>query len=234
MAIDLGSSHTSATPAGTPPRGLTPPAATRTRAPGWRDPRLWVGVVVVAASVLLGARVVGSADDSVTVWAAAGDLAAGAPLAADDLVAVRVRFADATDLAAYLPTDEALPSGATLTRGIGAGELLPVAAIGSGGGSGLLQLPVAVEPEQLAGAVTGGARVNVYLVARGGGERGYDSGEPVLEDVAVLDAGLADEGYAASGLRRIVLAVPEEDAARFYGLLGDLTDPLVSVAVRAG
>ena len=114
----------------------------------------------------------------------------------------------------------------------GAGELVPGAAVGTGGDSDLLQLAVAVEPEQLAGAVAAGSRVNVYLVARGGGDRGHDSGEPVLEDVVVVDAAAADDGYAASGLRRLVLAVPEEDAGRYYGLLGSLTDPLVSVAVR--
>lgn len=234
MAIDLGTSRTAApgSDTGAPSRPLSPPAATRSRAPGWRDPRLWVGVVVVAASVLLGARVVGSADDTVTVWAAAEEIAAGTTVTPEDLVAVRVRFADDTDLAAYLPTSGTLPADATVTRAIGAGELVPSAALGASGSSGLLQVPVAVEPEQLSGAVAGGTRVNVYLVARGGGERGYDSGEPVLEDVAVVDAGFAEEGYAASGLRRIVLGVPEEDAARFYGLLGSLTDPLVSVAVR--
>ncbi len=190
VAIDLG------TPPAAPPTSA--PTATRTRTPGWRDPRLWVGVVVVAGSVLLGARVVGAADDTVTVWAAAAEL----------------------------------PADAVLERSVGAGELVPGAALGAGGDSDLLQLAVAVEPEQLAGAVAAGSRVNVYLVARGGGDRGHDSGEPVLEDVVVLDAAAADDGYAASGLRRLVLAVPEDDAGRYYGLLGSLTDPLVSVAVR--
>lgn len=230
VAIDLGTSHASG--AGAPPRPLTPPSATRSRTPGWRDPRLWTGVVVVAGSVLLGARVLGAADDTVAVWAAAEELAPGTTLAAEDLVAVRVRFADDTDLSAYLPTSGVLPAEAILTRGVGVGELLPTAALGEAGETGLLQVPVAVEPEQLAGAVAPGTRVNVYLVARGGADRGYDSGEPVLEDVAVLDAALTDEGYAASGLRRVVLAVPEKDAGRFYGLLGSLGDPLVSVAVR--
>lgn len=226
MVIDLGTSQ------GAPPRPLAPPAATRSRAPGWRDPRLWVGVVVVAASVLLGARVLGAADQTVTVWAAATELAPGTVLAEDDLVALRVRFADDTDLSAYLLTTQSLPAGATLTRGVGAGELVPAAALGEPGDTGLLQVPVAVEPEQLAGGVVAGSRVNVYLVSRGGADRGYDSGEPVLEDVAVLDATAPDDGYAASGLRRLVLGVPEQDAARFYGLLGSLTDPLVSVAAR--
>ena len=225
MAIDLGTVQGTARP-------LTPPAATRSRAPGWRDPRLWIGVVVVAGSVLLGVRVVGAADDSTTVWAAATELAPGTALEADDLVPVRVRFTDETDLSAYLTADDALPADATLTRGVGAGELVPAAALGAAGDTGLLQVPVAVEPEQLAGAVTTGSRVNVYLVSRGGADRGHDSGEPVLEDVAVLDAASPDEGFSASGLRRLVLGVPEEDASRFYGLLGSLSDPLVSVAAR--
>jgi hypothetical protein len=225
VAIDLGTVQGTARP-------LTPPAATRSRAPGWRDPRLWIGVVVVAGSVLLGVRVVGAADDSTTVWAAATELAPGTALEADDLVPVRVRFTDQADLSAYLLADDALPADATLTRGVGAGELVPAAALGAVGDTGLLQVPVAVEPEQLAGAVATGSRVNVYLVSRGGADRGHDSGEPVLEDVAVLDAASPDEGFSASGLRRLVLGVPEEDASRFYGLLGSLSDPLVSVAAR--
>lgn len=225
MAIDLGTVQGTAPP-------LTPPAATRSRAPGWRDPRLWIGVVVVAGSVLLGVRVVGAADDSTTVWAAATELAPGTALEPDDLVPVRVRFTDEADLAAYLPADDALPAEATLTRGVGAGELVPAAALGAAGDTGMLQVPVAVEPEQLAGAVTTGGRVNVYLVSRGGADRGHDSGEPVLEDVAVLDAASPDDGFSTSGLRRLVLGVPEEDASRFYGLLGSLSDPLVSVAAR--
>ncbi|MBU2074021.1 MAG: flagellar biosynthesis protein FlgA, partial [Actinobacteria bacterium] len=80
-------------------------------------------MVVVAGSVLIGARVIGAADDTVTVWAAAQELPAGAPLAADDLVAVRVRFADEADLAAYLPTSAELPAQAVLGRAVGAGEL---------------------------------------------------------------------------------------------------------------
>ena len=226
MAIDLGTSQ------GAPPRSLTPPPATRSRAPGWRDPRLWVGVVVVAGSVLLGARVVGAADDSVTVWAAAEELAPGTALEAGDLVPVRVRFTDEADLAAYLSADDALPADATLTRGVGAGELVPAAALGDAGDTDLLQVPVAVEPEQLAGAVGTGSRVNVYLVARGGVDRDHDSGAPVLEDVAVLDAASPEDGFAASGLRRLVLGVPEDDAEEFYRLLGSLSDPIVSVAVR--
>jgi len=49
--------------------------------------------VLVAASVVVGARVLAAADDTVQVWAAARDLGAGQRVEADDLVAQRVRFA---------------------------------------------------------------------------------------------------------------------------------------------
>ncbi len=50
------------------------PVARRVRPPRWLDLRLVLGVLLVLGSVLLGARVVGAADATVPVWAAAGDL----------------------------------------------------------------------------------------------------------------------------------------------------------------
>src|SRR6478736_5540715 len=56
------------------------PTAVRATRPGWRDPRLWVGVLIVAVSVVAGARVLAAADDTVAVWAVAADAGPGAAL----------------------------------------------------------------------------------------------------------------------------------------------------------
>ena len=64
----------------TRPAGARPddvPVATRAASAGWRDPRLWVGVVLVVGSVVVGARVLATADDHTSVWVAARDLAPG-------------------------------------------------------------------------------------------------------------------------------------------------------------
>ena len=53
------------------------PPAIRYHRPGWRDPRILVGLVIVAASVLVGVKVLAAADDSVGVWAVRKDLPAG-------------------------------------------------------------------------------------------------------------------------------------------------------------
>ena len=93
MAITLGDA---------PVRRDAATPAQRVRRPGWRDPRLWIGVVLVAGCVVAGARMLAAADDTVQVWAAASDLGAGDRLTEDDLVAQRVRFADAAALAGLL------------------------------------------------------------------------------------------------------------------------------------
>lgn len=159
MATTLGDA-TVTTDTGTP--------ALRVRRPGWRDPRLWIGVVLVAGSVVAGARLLAAADDTVQVWSAATDLGAGDRLTEDDLVATRVRFADAAALAGYLTVEAELPADLRLLHGLAAGELVPRAALGSSADTGLVEVPIAVEPEQVPPSVAAGAVVDVYVVAAAG------------------------------------------------------------------
>jgi len=216
VATDLGAS----TSAPTPP-------ATRAATPGWRDPRLWVGVLIVAVSVVAGARLLSAADDTVPVWSVASDMGAGDEVHPEDLVATRVRFADAGDLAGYFTADDELPADLVLTRGVGAGELLPRAAVGSAGQSRTLQVPVAVDAEQVPGSVRAGSVVDVYLVSQPGGKVG-----PALSAVTVVDAPPLEESFAATGKRQLVLAVEEQDATRFFRLLGSLESPVITVVRR--
>ncbi|MBU4215677.1 MAG: hypothetical protein KJ792_13595 [Actinobacteria bacterium] len=106
---------------------LPAPAAVRLRRPGWRDPRLGVGLSIVAASVAVGSWVVRSAAQTVGVYAAASTLVPGDQVAAGDLAIVQVR---GVDTARYLSAEEPLPDGAVLLRSVGRGELVPASAIG--------------------------------------------------------------------------------------------------------
>ena len=120
---------TAVRPPAAPPGGgeaLTGPSPRRVRPPRWLDLRLVLGVLLVLASVLVGARIVSAADATVPVWAVAGDLAAGTELTAEDLVAVDVRLDDAAD--AYLST-ATRPEGRMLARAVREGELLPRTAL---------------------------------------------------------------------------------------------------------
>ncbi len=174
-------------------------------------------------SVVAGAQLLASADDSVPVWVAASDLAAGDTLAGDDLEPSRVRFVDPVDLDRYLPADEALPADARLLRGIGEGELVPRAALGAAEDVGVLQLPVAVDPSLVPDSVSAGSVVSVYV--RGTG-RCPECAGPALDGVTVVDAPSVDD---LTGTRQLVLAVEQEDADRWFALLADLEAPVVTV-----
>ncbi len=238
------STSPSASAAGTaaaPGAGLSPPPAVRAHAPGWRDPRLWIGVVLVACSVVVGARVLAAADDTVAVWAVASDMGAGDEVRAADLVASRVRFADQTDLAAYFVADEELPAALELLRGVGAGELLPRAAAGRAGENGTVEVPVAVDSAQVPPAVRAGSVVDVYVLATapsaradgdGGLGRRASGRAPVLDGVTVVDAPSAAETLGAGGERQLVLAVAADDVGAFFGLLGALETPSLTVVRR--
>ena len=230
VATDLGTS----TAAPTPP-------ATRAATPGWRDPRLWVGVLIVAVSVVAGARLLSTADDTVPVWSVATDMGAGDEVHAEDLVATRVRFADTGDLAAYFTADDELPADLVLTRGVGAGELLPRAAVGAAGDSDTLQVPVAVDTEQVPASVRAGSVVDVYLVSSAstastasadGPTRSRADGGPALSAVTVVDAPPLEDGFGATGKRQLVLAVDEHAASRFFRLLGSAESPVITVVRR--
>lgn len=213
------------------------PSAARTARPGWRDPRLWVGIAIVAASVVAGARLLAAADDTVRVWSAASDMGAGDRVTAEDLVASRVRFADDAALGGYFTTEEELPSDMQLTRGITAGELLPRSSIGSATASGLVELPVAVEPEQVPPSVDAGAVVDVYVVGSTRVEDGKAQPAslqegPVLAGATVVEAPELAESFGTSGKRQLVLAVPEADATRFFAVLGAYDAPVLTVVRR--
>jgi hypothetical protein len=211
------------------------PSARRASAPGWRDPRLWIGVALVAASVVVGALVLGTSDDTVPVWAASDAMGAGHVLTAEDLTVRRVAFADASDATVYVPADEQLPSGVHLLHAVAAGELLARAAVGSEDGPDLRQVPVSVAPDQVPRAVGQGDVVDVYLrpsTRSGCTGTTVCSGRPVLTAVPVLDAPPVAQDFGSSGGRMLVLGVRDADAHRFFRLLASTDDASLTVVGR--
>ena len=187
------------------------PQAQRARRAGWRDPRLWVGVGLVAVSVVAGAQVVGSTDDSVEVWAARHDVAAGTVLGEDDLVHKQVRFADPADAALYLPASAGLPVRRHLARTLGPGELLPRAGLAEApDGQVQLSLSVSLPAAQVPPSVRPGGVVDLWSVPQGSASS--KEARLLVREVLVLEApssGSDLTGGAAE--RQVVLAVPDGD-----------------------
>ncbi|HWJ82020.1 MAG TPA: hypothetical protein VNS55_07275 [Nocardioides sp.] len=209
-----------------------PPPATRVARSGWRDPRLWIGVLLVTVSVVLGARVLAAADDTVAVWSFAEEHGPGSVVTGDDLVATRVRFDDPAELDLYLPADESVPDDVVLRRGVGAGELLARSALAPAEELGLQHVPLEVSPGAVEGSVAEGSVVDVYVddASRRRGPAGRPA--PALADVTVVDAPPMDDAFAVSGTRQLVLAVPEDDVPAFEALLSALDEPRLHVITQ--
>ncbi len=204
----------------------SPPAQRLGMRSRWRDPRLAAGVALVAASIVAGSWVVASADDRVTVWSAAHDLAPGTEIRPDDLVAVPVRL-EAADQ--YLTASVTDVVGKRIVRQVASGELVPVSAIGSGSSARRL-VTVPVEPMHAPTGLAHGDQVDVYVSAR---EGAADAGVSrlVLGGALVSEAGVETE--SASGEVAIVLDVAPEQAAAIVNASRSGVVDLVRVPVSS-
>lgn len=180
------------------------------------DPRLLIGSLLVVASVLGVIWVVSSAKQTVTLYAAAVPIAQGDSITAETLSVLEVPVAPSNDL--YLTPDQLGESSVISTRPIGAGELLPLSALGVGDDA---SAPVVVTisgalPENV---VTG---VAVELWAAAPGERPGTYGAPVvLVQQAQVVRVLESQQLVNSGQVEVELRIPDDDLA---GVLTALTN----------
>jgi hypothetical protein len=216
-------------PPTTRPASPVPPPAVRLVRPGWRDPRLVVGVLLVCVSVLLGARLLSSGDDTVPVWATRGPVAQGAALSQDDLVVARVRFASESDAARYLAADTGLGQELVATRDLGEGELVPAEAVRADGDR-LRELPLTLPAGAVPPAARPGSHVDVWAVPREGGAARADAaagGRLLLEDVPVVAVGHGAVG-GPEAMRQVVVGVTgSTDVGEVVDALGRGTALLV-------
>jgi hypothetical protein len=218
----------------TPAAPVAPPesaarAPRRVRTPRWLDLRLVLGVLLVLGSVLLGARVVSAADATVPVWSAAGDLAAGTVLAADDLVTVDVRLDETAD--AYLAASTR-PEGRTLARAVRAGELVPRSALEQP--ADLVQLALPVQAGYVPPSLRRGQLVDVYAVAdpaagAAAARRDEERVTPVVAEAPVQDISGRSEGVLSTPTTtvQVVVSVPADEAPDVLDAIGGR--PLVVV-----
>lgn len=204
------------------------PAARRAeRRPAWRDPRLAVGVALVAVCVVLGSRLLASADDTVPVWSAATDLRAGAPLQPSDLRPTQVRFASSEVANGYLPATQPPPDGVVLASDVSRGSLLPRDAVTRADGPDLAELPVTVPAEAVPTGLTSGDLVDVWVTPEETTQR--PEAVRLLDDARVIAVQGPGGGLGPAVTRQVLVGVPEDDEvlARALGGLASGTAVLV-------
>lgn len=207
----------------------TPPVASpaaRLRHRRWRDPRLAMGAVIVATSVLLGSWVLASEEELRTVWAAREPLPEGVRVEQADLEPRQLRVQAGAER--YVAATNSVV-GRVLARDVGAGELLPVAALAASSGTTGLQVPLTVDAGALPGAVRSGSVVDVWVTPRDP-EPGGTRARRVLAEAVVLEAPPGSDPLAPVATRSVLLAVTADDAVA--EVLGAAADGRVVLVLR--
>jgi hypothetical protein len=182
------------------------------------DPRIVLGVVLVAASTLGVTGVVQGLNRTVPVYRAAGPLVAGARISAADLVATPVRLGPADPLYLSGPVP---PAGYVVTRTIAAGEIVPLSALGSA--SAVDEASVVVDlSTRLSGSIVPGAVVDVWSSAKKAGSTTEYGVPVVLVSGATVVRTIAPQGIVQAAQQNTVeLQVPRDDVAAVLQAVAD-------------
>lgn len=199
------------------------PTPRRISRPSWFDLRLVLGIILVLAAVLIGAKVVSSARHTDKELAVTRDLAAGSTLRASDL---QILDAQLPGKARVYVNDKAKAIGKVLDRPLARGELLPAAALGAAPGRTTVSVPFAADS---APRLNRGQRIVVWLSTKS------CPSVLLLSDVTVQDVHAADAGTFASGGvgQDVVLTVAPDLAERVVGALA-IEDATIRAGVLTG
>ena len=184
------------------------------------DPRLVIGIVLIAASTFGVWTLVSGLDDGVEVYVATETLTPGTHIRADDLATESVRLG--TSASRYLAEGDFPEGGLVVARTIDAGELVPNAAVDETDRTGLATVVVPSRGPLPAG-VGPGTRVDVWTAKEA--EHGYEP-PTVLVSGAEIAGVIEAEGMVSTGGTSVELLVPREKVAALLGALasGDAID----------
>lgn len=174
----------------------------------WFDVRLAIGIVLVGASIAGVVAIVASADRAVTVYAAGSTLAVGDVITADDLVETDVRLGPATG--SYLAPATLPGDGVVITRTVGAGELVPVTAVGESRSDDWASVVITVAGT-LPRSVGSGTLVDLWAASA----RDSDTAPGIVAAEVTVVRVADDEGMiAGTAVLSVELLVPRDRVAR--------------------
>lgn len=185
----------------------TPPEASRIRRPGWRDPRLIVGILLVALSVTGVVTLVQSIDEREGYWAASADLVPGAVVTADDFHIVQATMSESSGQ--YWAAERTLPSEFQVSSTILQGELLAQRQVSEKDPDGRQQVGVRVS-EDLPSAVSIGTRVDVWVAGAREDGRGFEEPTKMLANAEVVGTADNTSAFAAANSKTVYLMLSQE------------------------
>ncbi len=180
-----------------PPAEMASPSASRLGRARWLDARLVIGLLLVLGSVAIGARVIAAADETTLVLVATDDLEPGMIVGPSDLREQAVRID--SGLGRYVAAESSL-DGYVVLRPVGAGELIPAAAVApsdAGVTKDLRYLTMAIPSSERPAGLGRGTHVDVWVDPDDGAG---SADEPRVAEQLLADAVVTEYDQGGGGL----------------------------------
>lgn len=172
------------------------------------DLRIIIGIAIVVLTALGGFVLFSAADDTTSVYAAAKSLTPGHVLQKSDLVLTDVKLGKSST--AYLEAS-GLGQGAVITKSVGAGELVPVSAVGTAKQVATTNVVVQLEVPLSADALEGSTGDVWASMAAGQGVFGPPS--VIISGAQIAHITEATGLAASNGGVRVEIVVPQSKVA---------------------
>ncbi len=189
----------------------------------WSDIRLWLGVSILIGSMFIGARVMATGEETVTLWRASSELGVGSTLTGVQAVVVALNGAQEPYLQGLRQ-----PTG-TVVRPIGAGEFIPVEAISALAPADSRVVTVSVDPLHVAIGLNAGDQVDVWSSSQDSGS--VSPPTLVLSGLTVRE--VANDVVGTGGEIGVVLLVPVAQVADLVQAIRTGVIDLVKVPVES-
>lgn len=156
--------------------------AARVRRPGWKDPRLALGAILVLASVAGTMYLIGAMHETTTVYVARSNITLGEQLTEENLKTQEVQLGDT--VGKYLHPASGLDKNSRVNTFVSAGELIPVTSVTQSElGS---RRPINVDlPADLTSSIAPGSFVDVWIAKKESGGNSYGVPEKLSSMVEV-------------------------------------------------
>lgn len=188
--------------------------APRLKRPGWKDPRLLVGILLVLVSVAAVVFLVRQADSRIEYWAAAEDITPGAEIKEEHLTVVSANLGDVSE--GYLSADQPVPERMFAVATIRQGELLPAGGLAAQDPEQRQQVTVQVSdvvPEHL----SNGDRVDLWVAFPDDTGRGFFEPELIAVSAEVVGTSETTTAFGAGVTGNVALMLGPDEVPEILG-----------------
>lgn len=201
----------------------------RFRKPSWREPRLLIGLGLVAAAVAGTVATVALTNSTQSYVVAAHDLEVGTRVTAEDLRTVNVRLDGAERQ--YVPDAEHLSEGAVIVDRVSGGQLVPIQSVGTT--EDLDRRPIGIPLNAPLPNNTGaGDTVDVWVSDRENNGRGWSEPRQILRNVELSSVDQSAQSFGATQQVSVNVLVHEPDVAAVVDALA--TESRITVVPHMG